>query len=262
MRWETGRRSGNVVNMRGKGAALGGGGMFVMALVVYLLGGNPMPYLMEGVSRTVQNHSAQSALPPEQEAEQIDFVSAVLGSTEDVWAARFQAHGATYEQPQLVLFTGGIQSACGSASAAMGPFYCPYDQKIYLDLGFFQELQDRHNAPGDFARAYVIAHEVGHHVQDLTGQLTTSRKDSVATELQADCLAGIWAHDAGSRYNLIEEGDIDEALNAATQIGDDTLQKQQQGYVVPDSFTHGSSAQRYAAFKKGYENGNLKACEK
>lgn len=260
MRWESSRRSGNIINMRGKGAAAGGGGMFILALVVYLLGGNPMPYLMEGVSRTVQNYSAESSLPPEQEAAQVDFVSAVLGSTEDVWAEQFQTQGATYQQPELVLFTGRVNSACGSASAAAGPFYCPYDRRIYLDLGFFQELEDRHNAPGDFARAYVIAHEVGHHIQNLTGQLKDQRNKSVAIELQADCLAGIWAHDAGQTYNLVEDGDIEEALNAASQIGDDVLQRQQQGYVVPDSFTHGSSAQRYAAFKRGYDSGNINAC--
>jgi len=253
------RRSGNVHNMRGKGVAAGGGGLFVMALVVYLLGGNPLPYLMEGVSRTVQNHSAQSALPPEQEAEQVDFVSAVLGSTEDVWGQRFAAQDAQYPQPQLVLFTGGVNSACGSASAAQGPFYCPYDQKIYLDLGFFQQLESDLDAPGDFARAYVIAHEVGHHIQNITGLL--KRGSSVDIELQADCLAGIWAHDAGSKFDLVEQGDIDEALNAASQIGDDTLQKKQTGTVVPDSFTHGSSAQRHAAFKRGYDSGNLSACE-
>lgn len=260
MRWKMSRRSGNIQNMRGKGGVVaGGGGMFLMALVVYALGGNPMPYLMEGVSRTVQNHSAQSALSPEAEAEQVDFVSAVLGSTEDVWTAQFAAQGVRYDPPMLVLFTGGVQSACGSASAAMGPFYCPLDQKVYLDLGFFQSLEERHNAPGDFARAYVIAHEVGHHIQNMTGQLDS--KKSVAIELQADCLSGVWAHDARAKFNLLEQGDVEEALNAASQIGDDTLQKQQQGYVVPDSFTHGSAAQRHAAFKRGYDQGQLSACD-
>lgn len=260
MRWQMSRRSGNIENRRGgKGIAVGGGGMFLMAAVVYLLGGNPMPYLMEGVSRTVQNNSAASTLPPEQEAEQVDFVSAVLGSTEDVWAQQFAAQNVQYPAPSLVLFTGGVQSACGSASAAMGPFYCPYDQKIYLDLNFFQELSNQLDAPGDFARAYVIAHEVGHHIQNISGLL--DKKGSVKTELQADCLAGVWAHDANAKFNLVEAGDIDEALNAASQIGDDTLQKKQQGYVVPDSFTHGSAQQRHDAFKKGYDSGQIQACE-
>jgi len=261
MRWKLSRRSGNIENMRGRGGVVaGGGGMFVLALVVYLLGGNPMPYVMEGIDRTVQNYSAQSALSPEQETEQTDFVAAVLGSTEDVWADAFSARGAQYDPPHLVLFTGGIQSACGRGSAAMGPFYCPYDQKVYLDLGFFQQLENRFDAPGDFARAYVIAHEVGHHIQNMTGELDNG--GSVAVELQADCLAGVWAHDAGAKYNLIEEGDIDEALNAASQIGDDVIQQRQQGYVVPDSFTHGSAAQRHAAFQRGFEGGRLESCKK
>jgi predicted metalloprotease len=258
MRWQMARRSGNVQNLRGKGYAAGGGGMFLMALAVYFLGGDPMPYLMEGVNRSVQNHSASTALDPAAENEQVDFVSAVLGSTEDVWASQFTAHGTSYDPPHLTLFTGGIMSACGSASAATGPFYCPNDSTIYLDLNFFQQLETQLDAPGDFARAYVIAHEVGHHVQHMTGQLKNG--SSVAIELQADCLSGVWAHDAGTKFDLLEPGEVDEALNAASQIGDDILQKRQQGYVVPDSFTHGSAAQRNAAFRKGYNSGQIEAC--
>jgi hypothetical protein len=272
MRWQSGRRSGNVEDRRGMPGgrvALGGGTTLALALVVYLMGGDPTGILLNGLQQGAQ----QSTLSPEQEAEQKDFVSSVLGSTEDVWKSEFEKMGRTYTDPKLVLFTGATNSACGYAQSAIGPFYCPVDQKVYLDLDFFQMMQKKLNAPGDFARAYVIAHEVGHHVQKLTGTEEkvrgamegASEKNanalSVKLELQADCYAGVWAYHAGRDYNLIEEGDIDEALNAASQIGDDALQTKAQGYAVPDSFTHGTSAQRSKWFKTGYESGDPKDCD-
>lgn len=276
MRWKLGRRSGNIEDRRGGGGAIigGGGSMFAVALLVYVLGGDPTPYLIEGAQRTFNVYQHSSNLSEEQAQEYAEFVSATLAGTEDVWRVQFQQMGETYRDPKLVLFTGGVNSACGGASAAMGPFYCPLDQKVYLDVGFFQELQARHNAPGDFAQAYVIAHEVGHHVQTLLGyteedmrkrQQARSQGEanqlSVNFELQADCLAGVWAHHLNQQSGLqLEEGDIDEAMNAASQIGDDVLQQQMQGYVVPDSFTHGSSAQRQAAFMQGFRGGELTAC--
>lgn len=266
MLWQSGRRSTNVENRRGMGAgakAGGAGGMFLLAFVVYMLGGDPSQLVMQGIQRGLQPAGHASTLTPAQEQEQVDFVSSVLGSTEDVWAAQFAKNGQRYIEPKLVLFTGMANSACGTAQSAMGPFYCPNDQKVYLDLDFFEELSSKLNAPGDFARAYVIAHEVGHHIQNITGVLKNAPRNnaaSVKVELQADCLAGVWAHDAQANYTMLEPGDIDEALNAATQIGDDKLQKRSQGYVVPDSFTHGSSAQRYQAFKQGFTYGRMQAC--
>lgn len=267
-----GRRSGNIEDRRGGGGgkiALGGGTTLALALVVYLMGGDPTGILLNGL----QQGSQVSSLSPEQEAEQKDFVASVLGSTEDVWRGEFSKMGEAYQDPRLVLFTGATQSGCGYAQSAVGPFYCPVDHKVYLDLEFFELLKQKLNAPGDFARAYVIAHEVGHHVQSLMGteqrvqeeMQSSSKKEanvwSVKLELQADCYAGVWAHHAAKDYNMVEAGDIDEALNAATQIGDDALQSQGQGYVVPDSFTHGSSAQRHQWFKTGYESGNPKVCD-
>jgi uncharacterized protein len=201
------------------------------------------------------------------------FVSVVLASTEDVWTGVFKRYGETYQDPKLVLFSGSIRSACGTGMEAMGPFYCPGDEKVYIDLDFYEELKDRFHAPGDFAQAYVIAHEVGHHVQKLLGimdqvEAARQRMDQsesnaiqVRVELQADCFAGVWANQAQQSNDIIEPGDIDEALNAASAIGDDRIQKQAQGYVVPDSFTHGSSAQRVRWFKRGYEKGTLDACD-
>jgi hypothetical protein len=201
-----------------------------------------------------------------------DFVSVVLADTEDTWAALFRAAGGNYEQPRLVLFTGAVESACGFAQAAVGPFYCPADRQVYVDLGFYQDLKNKLGAPGDFAQAYVIAHEVGHLVQNLLGisdkvhqmhgrvSQTDYNQLSVRLELQADCFAGLWAHHADRARNVIEEGDIDEALNAASMIGDDRLQKQSRGYVTPDSFTHGSSAQRVSWFRKGLQTGSFDTC--
>jgi predicted metalloprotease len=201
------------------------------------------------------------------------FVAVVLGTTEDVWGETFQQFGARYRDPTLVLFSGATRSACGTGMAAMGPFYCPGDQRVYIDLDFYRELKNRFRAPGDFAQAYVIAHEVGHHVQNLLGiadkveaaRRRMSRSDAnalqVRMELQADCLAGVWAHQVQADKGLIEAGDIDEAINAASAIGDDRIQRQTQGYVVPDSFTHGSSSQRVRWFRRGYESGALQACD-
>jgi len=201
------------------------------------------------------------------------FVAVVLGTTEDVWTETFKQFGARYRDPTLVLYKGATRSACGTGMAAMGPFYCPGDQKVYIDLDFYRELKNRFRAPGDFAQAYVIAHEVGHHVQNLLGiadKVEAARRRmgagdanalQVRMELQADCFAGVWAHQMKADTDLIEPGDIDEALNAASAIGDDRIQKQTQGYVVPDSFTHGSSAQRVRWFRRGYENGTLQACD-
>lgn len=277
MRWQGRRQSNNVIDRRGKGGAVAGGGLgfFGLALVVYLLGGDPSHFLQEGVSRTVRSvvqGNAPSSLSQEQQDALAQFVSVVLADTEDTWGTRFAAQGVSYREPQLVLFTGGVESGCGFAQSAMGPFYCPLDQKLYIDLDFFHELQTRHDAPGDFAQAYVVAHEVAHHVQNLTGVLDkadalkrrASKAEanliSVKVELMADCLAGIWAHDTDNK-GYLEAGDIEEALNAASQIGDDRLQQQGRGYVVPDSFTHGTSAQRYEWFNRGYRGGDLAACQ-
>jgi hypothetical protein len=202
-----------------------------------------------------------------------NFVAVVLAETEDVWKDTFQQAGKTYEEPKLVLFSDSVESACGIAGSAVGPFYCPGDHKVYLDLAFFEELHSRFGASGDFAQAYVIAHEVGHHVQTLLGisekvhelqsraGKSESNKLSVMMELQADCLAGMWAHQADKSRHILEAGDIEEGLNAASAVGDDRIQKQTQGYVVPDGFTHGSSAQRVSWFKKGFEQGNINACD-
>lgn len=273
MRWRNRQRSRNVQDRRGKGkmAAGGGLGFLGLALVVYLLGGDPSYFLQEGVSRTTQSVMQGDKIPEETQDEMVNFISVVLAETETTWTRAFQQKGARYQEPVLVFFNGAVTSACGRAQAAMGPFYCPLDEKIYIDLGFFYDLEKRHDAPGDFAQAYVVAHEVGHHVQNQLGILQqaerlksrANRRDrnqiSVQTELMADCLAGVWAYSAGQE-GLLEDGDIEEALNTATQIGDDRLQKQSQGYVVPDSFTHGSGAQRYAAFQEGYRSGALNAC--
>jgi predicted metalloprotease len=267
MRWQSARRSENVEN-RGRGGGMviaGGGGTLVLALVVFLMGGDPTALLMNGMSQS-------STLSSSQQAEQEDFVKAVLGNTEDVWTKQFKMSGKTYVDPGLVLFADAVDSACGYTGSAVGPFYCPLDQKIYLDLSFFQELENDLNAPGDFARAYVIAHEVGHHVQRLLGTEENARRKmqrlsrtqanaiSVKLELQADCYAGVWAHDAGQDYNLLESGDAEEALKAASRIGDDALQTKAQGYAVPDSFTHGTSAQRFNAFKQGFLKGSYQGC--
>ena len=267
MKWRGRRGSGNVEDRRGMGGrglavgGLGGIGGIILLLVLVLAGGDP--------SSVLQEPGSQSGLTQAQQDEAAQFVSVVLADTEDVWRQQFREIGRTYREPTLVLFTGYVDSACGTASSAVGPFYCPLDRKVYIDVGFFVELRERFGAPGDFAQAYVIAHEVGHHVQKLLGtsdavhdrqQRVTQREAnelSVRLELQADFLAGVWAHYAQRSLNVLEPGDLQEALRAATAIGDDTLQLQAQGYVVPDSFTHGTSQQRRRWFKLGFDSGDL-----
>jgi len=276
MLWQGRRESGNVEDRRGfggRGMAVGGGiGTMVIAFIIYLLGGNPSQVLDN--SNTVQQPTQQSA-PANDET--THFVRTILADTEDIWSQLFQNMGRTYTDPKLVLFSGSTQSACGAASEATGPFYCPGDQKVYLDVSFFDELHNRFGAEGgDFADAYVIAHEVGHHVQDLLGitdkvdamrgrvSQTEQNALSVRLELQADFFAGVWAHYEAQKKaanapasSVIQEGDIEKALNAASAIGDDRLQKETQGYVVPDAFTHGTSEQRVRWFKKGFETGDI-----
>jgi uncharacterized protein len=281
VRWSEGRQSDNVVDARGRGLPIVGGGigMAVLALVVYLMGGDPSVVLNGGgqgqpVPRDAGAPANAGAPGAPAQDQMSKFVSVVLADTEDTWSAIFkQKFGRDYEDPKLVLFTGAIQSACGLAQSAMGPFYCPNDHAVYIDLAFYRELKDRFGAPGDFAQAYVIAHEVGHHVQNLLGisdkvRAAQERSDkaganalSVDLELQADCYAGVWGYHAQRARNILEPGDVDEALNAASAIGDDKIQKATRGYVVPESFTHGSSAQRQQWFRRGFESGNLDACD-
>lgn len=270
MLWQGRRGSSNVEDRRGMSGgqiAVGGGILGVIALVLnFLLGGGDVSQLPQQLPGQNAPMSAEQQAADDQRAE---FVKVVLAETEDVWNTLFQQQGGNYVEPVLVLFRDGTQSACGSASSAMGPFYCPGDQKVYIDLSFYQDLQERFQAPGDFAMAYVIAHEVGHHIQNLLGtsdkvqrlrqQVSEEEynKYSVMLELQADFLAGVWAHHTQKMKNILETGDIEEALAAANAIGDDRLQKQSQGYVVPESFTHGTSQQRMYWFKKGYETGDI-----
>jgi predicted metalloprotease len=273
MRWRGLRRSTNVEDRRGMpagGLAIGGGGLIVVLLVSLLFGVNPLTLLeqMQGTSLQTPSQAPRASTPAEDEAGQ--FVAAVLGETEDVWREQFSRLGLQYQEPQLVLFTGRVESACGLASAAVGPFYCPQDGKVYIDLEFFDLLERRLQAPGDFAQAYVIAHEVGHHVQNLLGTADrvhamrgrVSEREfnalSVRLELQADFLAGLWAHYADRTRQVLEPGDIEEALNAASAIGDDRLQMQSRGVVVPDAFTHGTSEQRVRWFRLGYETGDIR----
>ena len=272
MKWKNRQSSRNVDDRRRVGGkTIGGGiGFLVIAAIVALLGGDPSYFLKEGVSRTVQSSFQKQNFSSETQDEMVEFSSVVLAETEKTWQQQFAAIGQNYQEPTLVFFTGATSSGCGYAQSAIGPFYCPNDRKIYIDLDFFHDLQTRHNAKGDFAQAYVIAHEVGHHVQNLLGLLQQGEQlkrrnpreandISVTVELMADCFAGVWAHDVKDN-DLLEQGDITEALNAATQIGDDNLQRKSQGYVVPDSFTHGSGKQRYDAFKKGFESGSMRSC--
>lgn len=298
MRWKRGRRSSNVEDRRGMsprtggvpglfptglgrggtGRRRGGGSLVVTVLIMlglYFLGVDPSLLLNGGPPSgqvgALPEASQGKARSPEEE-QLAEFVSVVLADTEDTWHALFAAHGQSYEEPSLVLFSGLVQSACGMAQAAMGPFYCPADQKVYIDLDFYHDLKRRHGAPGDFAQAYVIAHEVGHHVQNLLGisakvQARRQRVDeaegnrlSVRLELQADCLAGVWGYHADRSRQLLEEGDVEEALQAAASIGDDRLQRQSRGYVAPESFTHGSSEQRVRWFKTGINSGSLADC--
>ncbi|HEY9650709.1 MAG TPA: neutral zinc metallopeptidase [Coleofasciculaceae cyanobacterium] len=277
MRWEFGRRSTNVEDRRGSpisGSVIGGGiGAIVLSLIIALLGGDPSVIWEQGEapSDRPRTESPQTQSPPANDR-MTEFVSVVLADTEDTWHSLFQQMGARYVEPKLVLYSGAVESACGFTRSAVGPFYCPGDQKLYIDLSFYQELENRFQAPGDFAQAYVIAHEVGHHVQNLMGisskvqamQRRANQADanqlSIRQELQADCFAGIWAHHAQRSRQILEQGDIEEALNAASSIGDDQLQRQAKGYVVPESFTHGSSAQRVRWFKQGIQTGDPAQC--
>ena len=277
MRFDNSRESDNIEDRRGGGGGglpIGGRsigiGTIVMALVAMYFGVDPSVVLNQATNAPSSQVSAPSHAPAN-DAE-TKFVRKVLGETEDTWQQLFREGGKEYVNPTLVLFSGATRTACGVGQTAMGPFYCPGDQKVYIDLAFYQELKTRFRAPGDFAQAYVIAHEVGHHVQNLLGisakvQAARERAGereanalSVRLELQADCLAGVWAHNADASRHILEAGDVEEALTAASAIGDDTLQKQAQGYAVPDSFTHGSAAQRTRWFKAGMEAGKLGAC--
>ncbi len=292
MRWEDRDESRNVEDRRGQ-SGLGGGmrgmpsmgtimflwpfiqrllrtkfGWAILAVgaVAYFSGYNPLSSIMGGGASAPVNKAADE--------KQKRFISTILGDTEKVWGKIFREHGATYKEPTLVIYRGSTRSGCGHASAQMGPFYCPNDQKVYLDLGFFDELQKKHKAGGDFAEAYVLAHEIGHHIQNMEGTLSKvqrmkqqargqagANRLQVRVELQADCYAGVWAHYEEKLFGSLEKGDIEEALNAASAIGDDTLQKQAQGYVVPDAFTHGSSAQRVEWFKRGIRSGDIASCD-
>jgi hypothetical protein len=287
MRWQGNHQSDNVEDRRDEGGLGGGGlriggrgiGLGTVAVAVvagWIFGINPLTML------SMLSGGGPNTAPPEQQApahappagdRQAAFVSTVLADTEDVWGELFQRTGSTYRRPRLVLFRGATPTACGTGQTAMGPFYCPGDQKVYIDLAFYDTLQRQLGAPGDFAQAYVIAHEVGHHVQNLlgvTGKVDQARGRmseakanalSVRVELQADCLAGVWAHHANAARQVLEQGDAEEALNAASRIGDDTLQRQAQGRIVPETFTHGTSAQRVGWFKRGLESGDMNNCD-
>ena len=291
MRWRGNRQSSNLEDRRGMSGpsmAGGGGGIFRLLVMAYrvfgfkgvavaavgmvgygLYSGDLDQLFVGGQQQSINKPFKQSA----EEKDLVEFVSVVLADTEDTWHVLFKSTGKPYKEPRLVLFRGSVKSGCGFGSAQMGPFYCPADQKVYIDLSFYNDLKDRHGAPGDFAQAYVIAHEIGHHVQTITGISTKvqqlksksgkvkANELSVRQELQADCYAGLWAHHANRSRNILENGDVDEALTAASAIGDDRLQKQAQGRVVPDSFTHGSSEQRVRWFRKGLELGSLDACD-
>lgn len=302
MRWRDRRQSSNIEDRRDQGGGFGGGlgggfggsrprigfpsggraraggglgigAIVVILIIAWVMGFNPLEMLSGGggspLAPSGEQTTGRVGAPDDEKAK---FISVVLGDTEDTWAEVFREQGRTYQVPTLVLFSGSTGSACGFANAAVGPFYCPGDQKVYIDLSFYDELATRFDAPGDMAEAYVIAHEVGHHVQNLLGILpkvdaarraadeVEANQLSVRLELQADCFSGVWANKADKK-GLIEVGDIDEALNAASQIGDDSLQKRSQGFVVPDSFTHGSAAQRSRWFKRGYTEGSIDACD-
>ncbi|SHI10282.1 KPN_02809 family neutral zinc metallopeptidase [Desulfofustis glycolicus] len=278
MRWRDGRRSSNVEDRRSvrlSGKMKGGGiGIVILALIGMYFGIDPRIILEQGAQFSGGPTVEQADYTPTAaENELADFVSVVLADTEDTWTQIFTAGGQSYEKPTLVLFSGAVQSACGFAQAATGPFYCPADRKVYIDLSFYRDLRTKLGAPGDFAQAYVIAHEVGHHVQNLLGisgklQQMQGRVNQVEynrllvrLELQADCFAGLWANHADRTRQILEAGDIDEAINAAGMIGDDRLQQQSQGYIRPDSFTHGSSAQRVRWFRQGYQAGRVDRCD-
>jgi len=282
MRWQSGRRSDNVEDRRGmrvgRPVAFGGGGLLLLMLIAVMCGVDPSELLRvistEGGSLTQEVDQPQS-LPQDSGArdEASEFVRVVLGYTEDTWQQLFEQQGRRYENPTLVLFTDYVESACGMASAAVGPFYCPPDRQVYIDLGFYRDLKERFGAPGDFAQAYVIAHEVGHHVQNLLGvsdqvrraqqgaDETRANQLSVRLELQADCLAGVWAHHSDARERFLEGGDIEEGLNAAAAIGDDRIQKMSRGRVSPESWTHGSSDMRVRWFSTGLHSGRMEDCD-
>lgn len=277
VQWERGRRSSNVEDRRGtrvrKGAVGGGVGLLVMILAAWLLGVDPMQLLEMTETAGPAATSEEPYQPTPEENRLAEFVSAMLADTEVTWRGLFREEGLEYREPTLVLFTGATESACGFAGAAVGPFYCPRDEQIYIDLSFFDDLSTRFGAPGDFAQAYVLAHEVGHHVQEIRGiservrdaQQRSSQAEanqlSVGLELQADCLAGVWAHHAEESRGILERGDVEEGLRAAAAIGDDRLQRRSQGYVVPETFTHGSSAQRVQWLRRGLEEGRPEACD-
>jgi hypothetical protein len=281
MRWRTGRRSENIEDRRGRpiprgaGVVGGGAGLLVLIILGLFFGIDPSVLIQggPGPGGGLSPAPVERRAPAPGEDRAREFVAVVLGDTEDTWRELFRRMNREYEEPTLVLFSDAVESACGFAQAAVGPFYCPLDRKLYLDLGFFGELRERFGAPGDFAQAYVIAHEVGHHVQTILGiseQILAARQRadpaeanalSVRQELQADCLAGIWAHHANRARQILEEGDIEEGLNAAAAIGDDRLQRRSRGYITPDAFTHGSSAQRVRWFRQGLTTGDLRRCD-
>src|SRR5690606_4068820 len=281
MRWKKARRSDNLVDARGTGGGIGGkglgiGGIVLIVVIGLLSGKDPLQILGQIGGQLIEQQATptQNRAPSAEQSEQVEFVRAILGDTEDTWQALFAASGSQYQEPRLILFEGGVKSACGFASSAVGPFYCPGDQQVYLDLQFFREMEQRFAAAGDFAQAYVIAHEIGHHVQTLLGvsaKVNQARRSGqrvegdggllVRQELQADCLAGLWAHHAQKRHAWLEPGDLEEALNAAAAIGDDRLQKQSRGQVVPDAFTHGTSEQRVRWFRAGFESGDIARCD-
>jgi predicted metalloprotease len=282
MRWRNPRRSGNIEDRRGMRVpmkAVGGGigGLILLIITLLLSGGDPGTIFNDntntGVNTPGSSYYEGTAPISQEERELADFVSIVLADTEDTWNERFAAENLDYREPTLVLFSGAVESACGFAQAAVGPFYCPLDEKVYIDLSFYRDLRDSFGAPGDFAQAYVIAHEIGHHVQNQIGimeqvqvaqQQASTQADvnrlSVMLELQADCLSGVWAYNADRARDILEQGDIEEGLNAASSIGDDRLQMEFQGQVTPDSFTHGSSIQRVGWFERGLESGNINSC--
>ena len=279
MRWKKARRSDNVVDARSRSGRIGGGrlslaGVAIVVVIGLVSGQDPMQILGQLAGQSGPDPSQQRDTPANGDDPQVAFVQAILGDTEDTWRALFQQAGEQYRDPTLVLFRSGVNSACGFANSAVGPFYCPGDQQVYLDLQFFGEMASRFSVAGDFAQAYVIAHEVGHHVQTLSGvsqQIDAARQRGaqlkgdhgllVRQELQADCFAGVWAHHAQQRHDWLEEGDLEEALNAANAIGDDRLQQQSQGRVVPDAFTHGTSAQRVRWFRAGFDSGEPERCD-
>tara|TARA_R110002050_G_scaffold9504_2_gene33448 strand:- start:22637 stop:23494 length:858 start_codon:yes stop_codon:yes gene_type:complete len=282
MKWRNRRVSNNIQDQRSsparrRGGSKGGISVIVIALIAMYFGVDPkiIMTLLDGTSLTQTTNAnlpSSNHRPTAEQQQLAQFTGVVLADTEDAWHPLFEQMGKHYQEPTLVLFTDAVRSACGHAESAMGPFYCPSDKKIYIDLGFYKELKNRHNAPGDFAQAYVIAHEVGHHVQNLLGisgqvhqaqqamNKTQANALSVKLELQADCLSGVWAHHTEKAKHVLEKGDIEEALTAASAIGDDRLQKQARGYALPESFTHGTSEQRIFWFKKGLANGTIQSC--